>query len=289
MVTKLLRSTYFYFFAISCAALSSCSIFDTKEQIPSYIHIDKITFVPGSDTSYIGEGTTSTKITDAWVYVDEQLVGTYELPATFPVQYSGVHSVRVLGGIKQNGISATRVKYPFYNSNLYSVDLTPKQTSTISPSVSYFSGITFNMIEDFEFSSYVLTDTMGDARLRVVTGTQAWGGGKSIYAQLAGDTITLQARSSNTYSLYNDGHAKFLELNYRCNHPFVFGLIYAGGTYPIVGLNASPNWNKVYLNLTDQITSSIPSNYGFYFAMQKLLTDQVVPEIYLDNIKLIHN
>ena len=288
MVTKLLRSTYFYFFAIGCAALSSCSIFDTKEQIPSYIHIDKITFVPG-DTAVTAEGTGSTKITDAWVYIDEQLVGAYELPATFPVQYSGVHSVRVLGGIKQNGISATRVKYPFYNSNLYTVDLTPKQTSTISPTVSYFSGITFSMVEDFEAAGYLLVDTMGDARLRVVTGAQAWGGGKSVYAQLAADTITLQARSANMYSMYNDGHAKFLELNYHCNHAFVFGLIYSGGTYPIVGLNASPNWNKVYINITDQITASIPSNYGFYFAMQKLLTDQGVPELYIDNVKLIHN
>src|ERR1051326_8915965 len=81
------------------AAFSSCSIFDTSEKIPAYIHIDKIAFIPASAS---WQSPTSVKITDAWVYIDGQLVGAYELPCTFPVQCEGTHNILVEAGIKQN-------------------------------------------------------------------------------------------------------------------------------------------------------------------------------------------
>src|SRR2546423_329586 len=135
-----MRSRLLFFgrilFIFSVIALySSCSLFDTSEKIPSYIHIDKVNFIPG-DTSV--QGTASVKISDAWVFIDDQLVGAYELPATFPVQYDGTHTIKVRGGVKMNGISATRIQYPFYNFYSTQATLEPKKTITINPTAAYF-------------------------------------------------------------------------------------------------------------------------------------------------------
>jgi hypothetical protein len=82
--------------------LFSCNKFDGDQTIPSYIHIDKITVV---DNPTLNEGSLSNKITDAWVYVDEELIGAFELPATFPVLKKGKHKISIHPGIKLNGIS----------------------------------------------------------------------------------------------------------------------------------------------------------------------------------------
>src|SRR5687767_2026929 len=76
---------------------------DKEEPVPSYIHIDSISL----NSIYSTQGTSDHKITDAWVFVNEQYVGVYELPATFPVLYEGTQNIRIKAGIKKNGISAT--------------------------------------------------------------------------------------------------------------------------------------------------------------------------------------
>ena len=60
------------------------------------------------------QGTNSEKITDAWIYVNGNLEGVYELPATIPLHYEGLKNLVIYPGIKRNGIAADRKKYPFY-------------------------------------------------------------------------------------------------------------------------------------------------------------------------------
>jgi hypothetical protein len=287
MAFSLLFTRRLLFIFGTIALLSSCAFFDTSETIPSYIHIDKIAFVPGSDTTTGagGQGTASSNITDAWVYVDEQLQGIYELPCTFPVQYEGTHTIKVAAGIKMNGIGATRVIYPFFDFYTTTVTLTPKQTTTINPHVSYYSTVQFPYLENFE-STYCFVDSFGDTPLRDTNGAVAWGGGWSAYGMIKGNALTFQSRTCTTYALNADGQPKFIELNYKCNHPFVVGLLYGNGTEPVVGVNPSDKWNKIYLNISDQILLS--GTYGFYFAMQKLPSDTGNPTLYIDNVKLVH-
>ncbi|MES2398217.1 MAG: hypothetical protein V4549_19535, partial [Bacteroidota bacterium] len=105
----------------------SCELYNPAEPIPAYIRIDKI------DLATIpGQGTDSHKITDAWVYIDEQLIGCFELPATFPVLYEGSHQVKIAPGIKVNGIAATRSPYPFFNPNTQVVSFQKGATVNLS-------------------------------------------------------------------------------------------------------------------------------------------------------------
>ena len=65
---------------ISGVICSSCSKKDLEAEIPAYISIDDITLT----TDLATQGSAAENITDAWVFINDNLVGVYELPATFP-------------------------------------------------------------------------------------------------------------------------------------------------------------------------------------------------------------
>src|ERR1035437_8225163 len=114
--------------------ISSCSLFNPGNPIPAYIHIDKIGVKVNSDGS---QGSRSNKISDAWVYIDEQLIGCFELPATFPVLYEGKHEIKIRPGIKVNGIAATRTPYPFYTIYDSIIHLQKGVRTYLNPIVTY--------------------------------------------------------------------------------------------------------------------------------------------------------
>ena len=88
---------------------SSCKKDQFKAEIPSYIHIESIDLETDSF-----EGSDSQNLTDAWVTMDGNFLGAFELPCTIPILSDGAHEFRVSSGIKANGISATRIIYPFF-------------------------------------------------------------------------------------------------------------------------------------------------------------------------------
>ena len=96
----------FLVLAVFSVVFASCRKFEGSQTIPAYIHIESI--VVDSLTDYFTYGSTTSKITDAWVYVDDDPIGCFELPATFPVLKHGPHKVTVYGGIMSNGIAAAR-------------------------------------------------------------------------------------------------------------------------------------------------------------------------------------
>src|SRR3989337_3990814 len=105
VVRKFVRSSYFV--GIIGGIGLACN---KEEPIPSYIHIDAINL----STNYTIEGSSSNKILNAWIYIDDQSVGAFELPCTVPVLAVGSHEIKIQAGIKENGIDATRIYYPFY-------------------------------------------------------------------------------------------------------------------------------------------------------------------------------
>ncbi|MCK6650821.1 MAG: hypothetical protein L6Q66_14285 [Bacteroidia bacterium] len=137
-----------FFLLLPALTWYSCNIINPAEPIPSYIRINGISL-----TTVAGQGSNSSKITDAWVYVDEQLVGCFELPVTIPILKEGVHQLKIRGGIKVNGISATRSPYPFYDSYTQTISFNKGEVQTISPVVKYLSSADFTCMEDFEAST----------------------------------------------------------------------------------------------------------------------------------------
>ena len=124
-------------YLVALLIISACQKEENPNTIPAYLKIDTIT---------LDENNTTTNITDAWVYVDDQLQGVYELPATFPVLETDSQTLRIKAGIKSNGIASSRIAYPFYASFIDTVLFTPNQTITVNPTVSYLDSLDFFLV-----------------------------------------------------------------------------------------------------------------------------------------------
>ena len=64
--------------------IASCSKDKFNAQIPSYLHIEVIDLETESF-----EGSSSHKITDAWITMDGNFLGAFELPCVVPILAEG--------------------------------------------------------------------------------------------------------------------------------------------------------------------------------------------------------
>jgi hypothetical protein len=273
--------------AIGAFAFGGCTIFDPAEEIPSYVRINSISL---QINNAVIEGTGSQKITDAWVYIDGDLIGAFEMPVSVPVLKEGTHTILVLAGIKQNGLSSTRAIYPNYRGWSSTITLTRGEIVTVAPVVDYYPATNFVWMCNFEPPG-VNIDASGGPwpnRLQVISGAQAFEG-NSGYVTLTSDTNEFYAQN-NTPLTFNGAFGIYLELNYKCNQNFVVGIYNTTtATYlPWCDVQASTEWNKIYIQLNDAVTTQPPNGIYYVYIAMKKADDVANPWLAIDNIKLIN-
>lgn len=278
--------------------LSACNLYNPAEPVPAYIHIDKIDV-----TTTPEQGTNSSNITDAWIYIDEQLVGCFELPATVPVLYEGSHKLSISAGIKVNGIAATRGPYPFYDRFVQSIDLTRGSISTVTPVVKYSSNLNWDPSkiwqENFEQSGIAIDSSPSGSDTNMIHRKIVSGTDPLIFEGLGSGVVFLdQTRSffecisSTSFILPRGDSPVFLEFDYKCNYQFVIGLFAHGSgvsvKHKVLNINPSENWNKIYVYLSPEVSASgNASDFTILFGMLNS-TGASAPYLAIDNIKLIH-
>jgi hypothetical protein len=287
---KLLQILLFLFFIPLFLTQTSCEKFSGSQTIPAYLKIDSISL----QTDYSSQGTARHAITDAWVYIDGQLIGTFQLPARFPVLAQGTHGLSVLPGIKQNGIAATRVSYPFYNAIPKTINLVPDKTLDLGTlKTTYSSKTKFVWKEDFDDPAVTL-DTTNVATMRI---QQTPAGSPLTFegehsAQVNLDTVgsTFEAISHSTFPIPSS--AVYLEMNFNINAALLVGVeitIYGLPTQvPIITLNPTNNvWKKVYIDLTTTLNAYTGATaYRVYYYLENTTKGDHY-QILLDNIKVL--
>ncbi|MEI6851980.1 MAG: hypothetical protein WCL06_04020 [Bacteroidota bacterium] len=274
-------------FLLAIVFYSSCK---KNDLVPSYIHIDKITL----NSTYEIDGTNSSKITDAWVYVDDDLIGIYELPATFPVLYTGSHKISVRAGVKLNGIAMSRGYYPFFETYNTTIDLQKEEIDTISPVVTYFPG-KIQWKEDFEDAGisivrYVDSDT---SIYKTTDPADAFEGSFSGVANLDATRHYMLCVSDSTLEIPQNQSPVFLEMNYKTNTYLTVGMYgkLASGTterIPTIVLNPTNEWKKIYINLTYTANYTVNTN-GFKVFFEANKPDSLTSaKVLIDNIKLLY-
>ncbi len=270
--------------------LASCSTFDYKAERPSYIEINAITHTTDSL-----HGSPHHNIKDVWIYIDDNAIGTYELPAKFPVLYDGNHEIKIRAGIKTDGFSTIRNEYQFYDFYTTTEKLVRGTSTEIVPEIKYFSGITFELIEDFEIGSIFLPASTSDTGITLKSmNTLSEFGDQSAAIYLDNDHSYFEIATNNEQYTLPYGSRVFLELSYSCNNSFSVGLLKNtfNGVEKIksyITLYPTDGWNKIYINFTDYIKShSDAFSYELYFSGNKD-ADNTLGAITLDNVKLIHN
>ena len=261
--------------------LSSCQKEDTGG-IPTYLKIDNIT---------LDEGNTTSNITDAWVYVNGQLQGVYELPAKFPVLEQGNTDIKVYAGIKNNGIAAERAVYPFYNPYTINTELSINSTIVINPEISIKENIS-GQFDDFDPSYSFNADTC----FQVLSGGPY---GKFGSLSLSdSDSILITEINYQDFPLSFDnvpqqGSPTYMELNYKNNTSFLVGMYINFPNSPtlekgLLWINPKEDWNKIYIDLTQTVSEAIGAEtFSIFIKMQR---DSNLDENKLDfdNIRIIH-
>lgn len=285
------REWYLLVVVIIILFFSSCK--EYQAEVPAYIHIDKISVT----TDAITQGTTSNNITDAWVYLNGNLIGVYELPATFPIIANGENEISIKAGIKVSGIAASRAYYPFYNPYEITLNLVPDSTITISPVVSYQSWADFPLIEEFNYATSIATfDTTSYSDTTFQTSTNpadVFEGDGSAAIFLDNKNTYFECYTTSNYALPQGGNPVYVEMNYKSEAEIYVGIVGIEGStlvmiYPSIILSPSEEWNKIYINLTNEVSAEInATEFKIYLAANN--TDSLsAATVYIDNFKVVY-
>ena len=250
--------------------------------IPAYIKIENI---------YLGENNSNSTITDAWVYINGQLQGVYELPAKFPVLEEGNANIKVYAGIKNNGIASDRVIYPFYSSDTTNKVLTINASTEIYPTVNIKENID-GQFDDFDNGYSFNSDTC----FQVLSG-----GPYGKYGSLSlsdSDSILITEINYQDFPLSFDnvpqqGSPTYMELDYKNNTSFLVGMYINFPNSPtlekgLLWINPKEDWNKIYIDLTQTVSEAIGAETFSIFIKMQRDTNLDENKLDFDNIRIIH-
>jgi len=284
-----------FFILIALFPLLSACVKNNPD--PSWLQVNEWTISANPSLS-LAEGELTQNISDAWVYIDDELIGVFQVPFKIPILKEGAVTFKVYPAIKNNGISATKKIYPFLKEFVINGTLVKNQTFAINPTTQYKENLTF-WIEDFEDASFSITDDPNTSAANIDTDNEnlQWFNGNSYGKVILNATdSTWIAFTSEPYMVLPKGKECYLEIDYKVTNNLTTGLIYVTSSSTInnshIRLNAQKPevavWKKIYIDLRELIGNS-PSgsvfSQSFVAALDKENTEGI---ILIDNIKVIH-
>lgn len=282
-----------YFFLPLLLLLTACG---KNNPDPSWLQINAWSL--NANPNYGGaEGSLNHNISEAWVYVNDEVMGVFQLPCKIPILKAGTFNIKIMPAIKNNGIAATKKIYPFLDNYEVTGTLVQNQTLVLSPVTKYKDNISFT-IEDFEdINSSLIPDPNTSATTYQLSNTNLeWFNG-NYYAKINLNAVdSTWVAYTNWTSYIAKGKEAYLEVDYHTTNTIVTELIEISpsGTVPRInyGMNAQTpstvSWKKIYIDLKELIAAGASGAYfeqGFVTSLDSGKTDT---EIWIDNIKLVH-
>lgn len=297
---------------IFAASLSSCKKFEGDQTVPAYIRIDTLGLV----CDYYTYGANTHRFVDAWVYVDNDIRGCFELPATIPILKQGKHKVAVYAGIAVNGIKDSRADYPFTAPVIYNdLNLVPDSIVTIAPMVKYWpeadpttNNTHVRWMEDFDSGTITMeTTSQSDVPMIRVGGPLAWHDPEGVHSTysakfvLNSDTAQFcYANSEEFTDLPTKGSPCMLEMDYKCSDTCTVGIFYLLNytinqealvrLKPTCPSGEEPvEWNKIYINLGPYFVDYEDADYFKVYLSSWYNRNDGPQYFYFDNLKIIYN
>lgn len=271
---------------------TSCNLVNPSEKVPTYIQIDSVQVVP---TNMAKHGSVSHKITDVWMYYNRQLLGPFELPARVPVQAEGVGEIEILAGIYDNGLTATRAKYPFYTVDTFTFTAAPAQVIKHTPKFNYrgldTTATVSYIIEDFEqgniFQKRYSNDT---TMIRSNNAADKFEGdwtGKIYFKDSIDDAECITSTAFNLPPL----REAYMELNYKCDITFSLSteISYQSSLISsnIISVKGTDTWKKIYVKLSGFSSTFQGGSFKFIIKAEKP-SDVSEATLLFDNFKIIY-
>lgn len=270
-----------------------CKVFEDETRVPAYICVPDMSFHTPGDMS---KGDSTHKLVDVWIFESSKLQGTIGMPALIPIEHSGPTQISLDGGIAKTGQANERIIYPLLKRNNYTIDLQPNEIDTIHPVFEYLDNVKVGFIEDFDgigFDFELRYKSEGDTIIKINDDRARTPGRNSGLVKLSDTTDQFQMLTTESYSLPGFSAPVFLEVDYNSDIAINFGLYVlepgssAGYKVPVVQSFPSAGWNKLYIDLSQEVTArAIGSKFKIY--IEVINTSGVAPNLILDNIKLLY-
>lgn len=292
MAMKNIKWRYIAF--ILPALVFSCA---KKQPATTWLKIGKWVLQSNPDAQF-PEGELTQDIDQVFVSMDGKSLGTYQVPVKIPiVANSGKHDFVFVAGITENGINATKNRYPLVKNYSTSIQLVQNDTASVTPKTSYYANMKF-LIEDFESPSLHLE--VGNGSTATITRENdpsilKWGNYYGSVELNQQDTL-LSVATTFGESFPKQATPVYMELDYINTNSVLTSLIsFGNGTYytdPYIQINpqipADAKWKHMYINLTEDVSYRVTSpqnevQFTFLFDKGKLSS-----YFYIDNIKIIY-
>ena len=240
-----------------------------------------------------GEGSASNKITDAHVFVNGSSLGVYPLPTIFPIVDTGNIQLDIFAGIRNNGIKSNPIMYPFYSKINKIVPSQSGKTIVLNPTLQYNADAKFWLTDNFEVTNSFTVNYDNNAAIKFTTVPNGFEG-RSAQIILTKDQPAFEKASAVKAQLPVGAQNVFIELNYKTDTPLAVGLWGttfadpAGTTTYKITLFPNKEWNKTYINVTNEAKDLARTDYQVI--LKGILPDSLsTATVLIDNVKLIQN
>lgn len=270
--------------------LSSCVDY-SEVPVPAYLYIDKISLNTSQQ-----QGSSAHGFKDAWVYVNDEYYGAYEIPFIVPISKTGQAKVKLYAGIRSNGVTSMAARYPMTAPYEIDLNLVPKKIDTLSPIVKYYDYNIFAFNENFDRVHFFNQDIDQDklTQITLTNAQETFEGQNSGEILLTAQNPIMGAQYDNSKPIPAGPNSVYLELNYKNDVSFSVGLIgYSAGRNPnnlVLGTVKPRNtWGKIYFDFTDVIKQNHEDQFRIAVTAQydtAITADKQY--IRIDNFKLIY-
>jgi hypothetical protein len=261
---------------------------------PSWLEVNEWQLNSNIDLSGL-EGELTESITNAQVYIDDQLIGIFEVPFRIPILKTGAVNVKVYPVVINNGISATKKLYPFLERYEIDAELVQNEDLVINPVTNYKS-ITNFWVEDFEdINNSIENDQTSLATLQLSNENLTAFNGNFYGKVVLNEVDTTWVGNTTDQLAIPKGSECYLEIDYYVTNDLYTGLLFVSPSGSQNNVNVRLNgqepenvvWKKIYIELKELISAS-PNNTQFLQTFTAFL-DEGESEglICIDNIKVL--
>jgi hypothetical protein len=272
--------------------LQGCDLINPKEKEPAYLYIPSFTFQANAT-----QGTSSESITEVWVYSNDQSLGVFDLPAKIPILDQGNTDIRIFAGIKSNGISNSRIRYPFYAPFDTTLTISAFQIDTIIPNFTYYNQVVINE-KGFESGNFLSQTGANNGTFSTTNNNlQVFEGARSGLGHLDAGASLLYFKDDDNLN-YTSGNNVFLEMNYSSNNTFSVGFITTTGGITAKNMaliinptssgdGLSPVWKKIYIDFGYLLMQNPNAQFHEWYIESVPSSSSVPVNIFLDNLKWV--
>ncbi len=276
-------------FLLLTSFIISCDVINPEEQIPTYVKIDNIRVLDKH------QNPVTSKVTSASLSYGNSnsisLVGVFRLPMITPVLANEDGDLFILPGVDTDGRISQSYKYPFYKLVKDTIEYKPGDTIDYGTVTCYLIDTFEAKLNDgFENGSSFHVEGPDSAASTTIQSQIVSSGNQALELKLSDPQDVAYYTSDIQLSLrYNK--STFLEFDYYSEADFGVVLFYLDQQtqnyqeFNLLGVRGKGEWNKLYVNLTDEVNYLGPTNLRVGFKL--LRNDAPEVKVYLDNVKFI--